>query len=578
MTPNPDPKPQPVLPDARAIRQQFTVLSQEAHGYSLVYLDNAATTQKPEKVIDAISAYYRESNANVHRASHFLSAKSTRAFETAREKVQHFLNAASSDEVIWTSGTTEAINLVANSWGRGQLQAGDEILLTCLEHHANIVPWQIIAEATGATIKVVDIMPSGELCMDSFKTQLNSRTRLLAVTHASNAIGTIPPVKAMITAATAVGAITLVDGSQAVAHMPVDVQELGCDFYVFSGHKVFGPTGIGVLYGRKELLNAMPPWQYGGEMIKKVSFTGTSFNTLPFKFEAGTPNVAGVIGLSAALDFVNHLDMDRLAAHEEILRKKAETGLKQIPGTRIVGEACNKVSVVSFVCDQLHNQDIGLLLDQQGVAVRTGHHCTMPLMERLGLPGTVRVSFTIYNTEEDVDQFLLALKNILDDACQTEASQVVADQPAAEGLPEFYDTVKQFTDLPVSPVLSSSHNWQEKYRQIMLLGKQLPVLPGHWKTSDAQLHGCESNVWIHHYYDQETMSLYFAADSDARVIRGLIALVLSQVNGRKPEHISRLDIDQLFTDMGLLTHLSPSRGNGLKAIVAEIMSQAHRYG
>ena len=566
-----------LITDLQAIRQQFPVLSQEAHGHPLTYLDNAATTQKPETVLEAVSAYYRESNANVHRASHYLSAKSTRAFETAREKARHFINAGSSDEIIWTRGATEAINLVANSWGRSQLQKRDEILLTCLEHHANIVPWQIVAEATGAMIKVVDIKPSGELCLDSFHQQLSPKTRMVAVTHASNAIGTITPVRKIIEAARAAGALTLIDGSQTVAHIAVDVQELDCDFFVFSGHKVFGPTGIGVLYGRKHLLDAMPPWQAGGEMIKKVSFSGTSFNTLPFKFEAGTPNVAGAIGLAAALDFVSSLNMPELAAHEKKLREKAEAGLKAISGVRLIGEAPEKVSVVSFVCEQLHNQDVGLLLDQQGIAVRTGHHCTMPLMERLNLPGTVRASFTIYNTEEDVERFLLALKNLLQDVSQLEANDAVILQPDTESLPEFYDTVKQFSDKPISTVLTSSHNWQEKYRQIMLLGKGLPSLPDSWKTSDVQLHGCESNVWIHHYYDQETMCLFFAADSDARVIRGLIALVLAQVNGRKPEEISNLDIDKHFTEMGLMTHLSPSRGNGLKAIVAEIMSQAHRY-
>ncbi|KEQ14788.1 selenocysteine lyase [Endozoicomonas montiporae] len=558
------------------MRQQFPILGQQAHGYPLVYLDNAATTQKPERVIEAVNAYYREQNANVHRASHYLSAKSTRAFEVAREQVQHFLNARSSNEIIWTRGATEAINLVANSWGRANLQAGDEILLTCLEHHANIVPWQLVAEATGAVIKVADIRADGSLCMDSFSQQLSDKTKIVCVTHASNAIGTITPVADIITAAHQQGALVLVDGAQMVAHQAVDVQTLGCDFYVFSGHKVFGPTGIGVLYGRKDLLDAMPPWQAGGEMIEQVSFSGTRFNSLPFKFEAGTPNVAGVIGMAAALDFLQQFDLSQLAEHELSLRQKAEAGLQAIPGIRLVGEAQDKVSVVSFICDHLHNQDIGLLLDQQGIAVRTGHHCTMPLMERLNLSGTVRASFSVYNSEEEVERFLAAMRRL-----------VMAEQPVDEispklpeqhsDLPEFYQTIKAFNDQSIPASLTGAHNWQEKYRQIMLLGKRMPALPESWKTDESRLHGCESTVWIHHYYDQETMQLFFAADSDARVIRGLIALVLGQVNGLQPKDISRFDMDGYFAQLGLLTHLSPSRGNGLRAIVAEILSQAHRY-
>ncbi|MCW7554243.1 SufS family cysteine desulfurase [Endozoicomonas gorgoniicola] len=557
-------------------RQQFPILSQQAHGSPLVYLDNAATTQKPESVIEAVNGYYREQNANVHRASHYLSAKSTRAFEMAREQVQQFLNASSSDEIIWTRGATEAINLVANSWGRANLKAGDEVLLTCLEHHANIVPWQLVAEATGAVIKVVDIRPDGELCMDSFTRQLSDKTRIVCVTHASNAIGTITPVAEIIAAAHNLGALVLVDGAQMVAHQTVDVQKLGCDFYVFSGHKVFGPTGIGVLYGRKALLETMPPWQAGGEMIEQVSFSGTRFNTLPFKFEAGTPNVAGVIGMAAALDFLQSLNMPKLAEYELSLRQKAEAGLRDIPGIKLIGQASEKVSVVSFICDTLHNQDIGLLLDQQGIAVRTGHHCTMPLMERLNLSGTVRASFSVYNTEEDVDRFLSAMRLLVTSEYHTdEEFQGLAVQRS--GLPEFYQTIKAFNDQPVPSSLIDSHNWQEKYRQIMLLGKRMPSLPDSWKTEDARLHGCESTVWIHHYYDQETMQLYFSADSDARVIRGLIALVLAKINGRQPDDISRFDMDGYFEQLGLLTHLSPSRGNGLRAIVAEILSQAHRY-
>lgn len=567
--------------NTESIRYQFPLLEQQAHGCPLVYLDNAATTQKPISVIEAVSHYYRNDNANVHRASHYLSAKSTLSFEMAREQVQRFLGAASSDEIIWTSGATEAINLVANSWGRTYLQPDDEILLTCLEHHANIVPWQLVAEATGAVIKVVDVLPSGELCMNSFEEQLSDKTGIVCITHASNAIGTITPIDSIVDAAHRYGALVLVDGAQAVAHKTIDVQKLNCDFYVFSGHKIFGPTGIGVLYGRQALLQAMPPWQAGGEMIETVSFSGTRFNALPFKFEAGTPNVAGVIGLAAALAFLEQFDMAQIAEHELRLRMRTEAGLRNIRGIRLVGEANNKVSVVSFVSDVMHHQDIGMLLDQQGIAVRTGHHCTMPLMERLGLSGTVRVSFSLYNTEQEVDRFLEAMKALVE---TTESNEPEADTQSAlhllhdeSSLPAFYREVKAFSDETISPVLIEQRNWQEKYRQIMLLGKRYPALPVHWKTEESQLHGCESNVWVHHYYDQETMQLYFAADSDARVIRGLIALVMAKVNGLRPKDISLFDMEAYFNAMGLLSHLSPSRGNGLKAIVAEILSQAHRY-
>ena len=566
-----------VLLSPEQVRPLFPVLEQKAHGCDLVYLDNAATTQKPDSVIEAMSDFYQASNANVHRASHFLSASATRLFESARETVQQFIGAGSSDEIIWTRGATEAINLVANSWGRANLKPGDEILLTYLEHHANIVPWQLVADVTGARIRVVDITSAGELCMDSFRQQLTHQTRIVCLTHASNAIGTITPVEEIIPLAHDKGALVLVDGAQMVAHHPVHVQNLGCDFYVFSGHKVFGPTGIGVLYGRRQLLEAMPPWQAGGEMIESVSFKGTRFNALPFKFEAGTPNVSGAIGLAKAIQFLNRLDVNRVAEHENRLRQLTEAGLKAIHGIRLIGDASKTVSVVSFVSDRLHNQDIGFLLDQQGIAVRTGHHCAMPLMERLNLSGTVRVSFSVYNTENEVVVFLRALKQLVesDEHCVPDHSQ--GSFKANHQLPDTFKAINDFCSQTMFAELAKSQHWQEKYRHIMLLGKQLPSLSDDHKTDAARLQGCESQVWIHHYYDQETMALYFAADSDARVIRGLIAVVLSKVNGLKPNDIRRFDIDAYFEQLGLMTHLSPSRGNGLRAIVSDIMSQAHRY-
>lgn len=569
--------------DVDNLRHQFPLLSQTVHGHPLVYLDNAATTQKPVSVIEAVDRYYREQNANVHRAAHFLSACTTHAFEAARETTRHFINARFAQEIIWTSGATEAINLVANSWGRSQLKAGDEIILSRLEHHANIVPWQLMAEVTGAVIKVAELDDAGNLDMQQFRQLLSEKTRLVAVAHISNAIGTITPVKQLIELAHNAGALVLVDGSQAVAHLNVDVQALGADFYVFSGHKVYGPTGIGVLYGRRELLETMPPWQGGGEMIERVSFSGTRFNRLPFKFEAGTPNIAGAIGLGKALEFLADIDVAAMHAHEHRLRLLVEEGLTRISGIRLIGQAKQKAPVVSFVSSEYHNQDVGLMLDQQGIAVRTGHHCAMPLMEKLSLNGTVRASFALYNTVDEARAFVEAMEKLHHSPLYIAHPDMTSSQGKAQamvsevtGLPEIFR--QQALDLnSITERLNGLSGWQERYRQIMLLGKELPVLSGEWKSDDARLQGCESSVWLHYHYDDETMRLYFIADSDARVIRGLIAIVMAVFSGKTPEEIEQEDIDLWFRELDLFNHLSPSRGNGLKAIVREIQTTAYRY-
>ncbi len=396
------------------LRGQFPALAQEVNGHPLVYLDNAATTQKPQAVLDAINHYYRADNANVHRAAHALSDRATRAFEDARETVARFINAPRSHEVIWTRGTTEAINLVAQSWGMSELRAGDEIVLSTLEHHANIVPWQLVAQRTGAVIRVIPLDERGDLDIAAYLALLGPRTRLVSVAHVSNALGTVNPVKEMVAAAKAVGALSLIDGAQAVAHLVVDVQAIGCDFYAFSGHKLYGPTGIGVLWGRTELLERMPPWQAGGEMIDRVSFAGTTFNTLPFKFEAGTPHIAGAIGLAAAIDFVMKQDRDSLASHEAALTDYLVAGLQQVPGLRLVGEPGQRAGAVSFLLEDIHPQDAATLLDMQGIALRVGHHCAMPLMESLGVGGTMRASLACYNNRDDVDALLAALHKLRD--------------------------------------------------------------------------------------------------------------------------------------------------------------------
>ncbi|MFM9758393.1 SufS family cysteine desulfurase [Aeromonas dhakensis] len=396
------------------LRSQFSALAQEVNGHPLVYLDNAATTQKPQAVLDAINHYYRADNANVHRAAHALSGRATRAFEDARETVARFINAPRSHEVIWTRGTTEAINLVAQSWGMSEFKAGDEIILSTLEHHANIVPWQLVAQRTGAVIRVIPLDERGDLDIAAYLAMLGPRTRLVSVAHVSNALGTVNPVKEIVAAAKAAGALTLIDGAQAVAHLEVDVQAIGCDFYAFSGHKLYGPTGIGVLWGRTELLERMPPWQAGGEMIDRVSFSGTTFNSLPFKFEAGTPHIAGAIGLAAAIDFVMEQERGLLASHEAVLTDYLVAGLRQVPGLHLVGEPGQRAGAVSFLLRDIHPQDAATLLDMQGIALRVGHHCAMPLMESLGIGGTMRASLACYNNRDDVDALLAALHKLSD--------------------------------------------------------------------------------------------------------------------------------------------------------------------
>ncbi|HCE40530.1 MAG: cysteine desulfurase CsdA [Alcanivorax sp.] len=397
--------------DVQALRGEFPILHQTVNGKPLMYLDNAATTQKPRAVIDAVSAYYERVNSNVHRGAHYLSDTATAEFEAARATVAAFLNAAR-EEIIWTKGTTEGINLVAQSYGRERLQPGDEVLITALEHHANIVPWQQACERTGATLKVVPLNEDGSVDEQAYFDLLGERTRIVALSHVSNSLGTVNPLARWLKAARDAGAVTLVDGAQAVAHFPVDVQQLGCDFYACSGHKLFGPTGIGALYGRRELLDAMPPYQTGGEMIETVSFEKSTWNELPYKFEPGTPNIAGVIGLGAAVRWLDRQDRTALAMHEDALLASATEQAEAFDGLKIIGHAATKVGVLSFLLDGAHPADVGTLLDQQGVAVRTGHHCCMPLMDGLGIPGTVRASFSIYNTAEEVDQLFQALKKV----------------------------------------------------------------------------------------------------------------------------------------------------------------------
>ncbi len=399
--------------DVVKIRENFPFLQRTVHGKPLVYFDNAATSQKPKEVIEALSHYYDHGNANIHRGVHTLSMEATAAYEDVRKQVKHFINADNEREIIFTSGTTAGINLLSSVFARKYLQFGDEVIISAMEHHSNIVPWQLACEATGAVLKVVPMSDKGELLLHEYENMLSDKTRLVAIVHVSNTLGTVNPVEEMVAMAKDRGAWTLIDGAQAVPHIPIDVHKLGCDFYAFSGHKMFAPTGVGVLYGREELLEKLPPWQGGGEMIKRVTFEKTIYNDLPQRFEAGTPNIAGVVGLGAAIRYMEGVGIKKFSEHEENLLKYATEEIKKIPEIEIIGEAKEKVGVLSFAVKGIHPSDIGSIIDKLGVAIRTGHHCTEPIMDRLGIPGTARASFAFYNTFEEVDIFMEALKKAL---------------------------------------------------------------------------------------------------------------------------------------------------------------------
>lgn len=395
--------------DVQALREQFPILKRTVKGYPLIYLDNAATSQKPQVVIDALVNYYTGYNANIHRGIHTLAEEATAAFEATRNTAQAFINASSREEIIFTRGTTEGINLVAATWGRQNIKAGDEIIISGMEHHSNIVPWQVLCEEKGAVLKVIPVDDNGELIWEEFLKLLSPKTKLISVVHVSNAMGTVNPVKAIIEEGHKVGAVVMIDGAQSTVHLDIDVQALDCDFFAFSSHKLYGPTGVGVLYGKKHLLQTMPVFQGGGEMIKEVTFEKTTFNELPYKYEAGTPNIGDTIALKAAFDFITETGKQAIRDHENMLLDYVTQQLEQIKGVRIIGQAKEKVSLVSFVVDKVHPQDIAILLDNRGIAVRTGHHCAQPLIDRFGIPGTTRASFAAYNTKEEIDELIKGL-------------------------------------------------------------------------------------------------------------------------------------------------------------------------
>ncbi len=402
----------PFEEEMRKYRLDFPILQEKIYGKPLVYLDNAATTQKPLKVIDAITHYYKHENANIHRGIHALSTQATHAFESARHKVQKFLNASDSKEIIFTRSATEAINLVAQSYGKTFLKEGDEVIISLMEHHSNIVPWQMLCEQIGATLRVIPIAENGELELETYEKILNKRTKIVAITQLSNALGTLTPIKKMIQKAHGYGAVVLVDGAQAVPHLKVDVQDLDCDFYCFSGHKLFGPTGIGVLYGKTDHLEVMPPYQGGGDMISSVSFEKTSYNVLPYKFEAGTPDISGVIGLGAAIDYLESIGLNKIAAYEKALLVYGTSEILKVPKLKLIGNAKEKASILSFTIQDIHPHDVGTVLDREGIAVRAGHHCAMPVMDYFQIPATTRASLAFYNTREEIDALVKALYKV----------------------------------------------------------------------------------------------------------------------------------------------------------------------
>ncbi len=563
----------PPLFDLGKIVDDFPILQRRVHGRPLVYLDNAASTQKPRAVIEAVARYYEHDHANVHRGVHLLSQLATRQYEEARGKVQRFLNAPSPCEIIFTRGTTEGINLVAQTFGRANVKAGDEIIVSHLEHHSNIVPWQLLCEEKGARLRVIPVNDRGELPLDEYEKLLGPRTKLVAVSHVSNALGTVNPVRRMIELAHARGVPVLLDAAQAVAHLRVDVRKLDCDFYAFSGHKIYGPTGIGVLYGKERLLDAMPPWQGGGDMIDNVTFAKTTYAELPSKFEAGTPHVAGAVGLGVALDYLESVGLENAAAHEDALLRRATELLQEIPGVRILGTAAQKVSVLSFVVEDppVSTLDIGTQLDLEGVAVRTGHHCCQPLMDRFGVSGTVRASLALYNTTEDVERLAEVLGKIVAGAAVR--SKPVPPPAVAPELtyPKAFAASPQEAAEKLLDTFEVFDSWLERYQYLLDLGKKLPPLPAALKTEPNRVHGCQSTVFLSARKRPGTDNvLEFLADSDADLVRGLLAVLQRVYSGQKAEQVLAFDVEGFFHKLGLDQHLTLGRRNGLASMVQRV--------
>ncbi|MCC7338498.1 MAG: SufS family cysteine desulfurase [Pirellulaceae bacterium] len=562
-----------------AIRGDFPILSTQMNGRPLVYLDNGATTQKPQAVIDALVHFYTHDNANIHRGVYPLSSRATDAYEGARGKVAQFLGAAEPAECIFVRGATEAINLVASSWGNSQLQVGDEVLLSGLEHHSNIVPWQMVCQTRGARLRVLPVTSCGELDLSQLDQLLNSKTRMVAMQHVSNALGTIHDIAPIIARARQVGAMVLVDGAQWVSHFATNVVALDCDFYTFSGHKLYAPTGIGVLYGKRALLEAMPPYQGGGDMIDTVSFERTTYAPLPNRFEAGTPDIAGAIGLGAAIDYIQEIGMERIAAYEHELLEYATQRIEQVPGLRIVGTAKNKAAVISFVIDTppIAALDIATRLSNAGIAVRTGHHCCMPLMSALDIPGTCRASMAMYNTRADIDRLVDALQEIVaaQSARSTGASAIANDEQttivfAAASRPTIAEAAEELIE---EFLLFDDKN--SKTELLMELGEALPDTFAPLKALTTAVPGCMSEVYlIGRPVPDVPTKFEFVADSNAQIVRGLIALLQALFSGQLASDVLSFDIEALFRKIGLDQFVSSQRRSGLDGMIRRIRTLA----
>jgi cysteine desulfurase/selenocysteine lyase len=557
------------------VRADFPILQTPA----LVYLDNGATSHKPRAVIDAVEQFYESQNSNIHRAVHKLSQDATAAYDLARRKVARFINAYEDAEVIFTRGTTEAINLVAHSFGRAFLKPNDQIILSNLEHHSNIVPWQIVCEQTGAKLRVIPIDDSGELRLDEFEKMLGSAVKLVAVTHVSNALGTVNDVKRIVEMSRRTGAKVLIDGAQWVAHHPTDVRAIGCDFYTFSGHKMFGPTGIGVLWGRRELLDAMPPYQGGGDMIESVSFEKTTYAPLPNKFEAGTPDIAGAVGLGAAIDYILTVGFDKIEPYEKQLLDYAIEQIEAVKGLRIVGRPKHRSGVISIVVEDppISTLDIGTLLDREGIAVRTGHHCCQPLMERLGIASTARVSLAMYNTRQDIDKLTAALREIIADKSASRGAATASSASAEQELvfPKSAAPSPQEAADELAEVFDFLPDRDAKNDQVLDYAKQLPPYFNRLKNLTPRVPGCMSQVYmIGRKVPGSADRLEFIADADADIVRGEIVMLQKLFSGHRAKDILDFDYEAFFHRIGLEQFLTAQRRNGLASMIKRIRSDA----
>ncbi len=571
---------------ADAIRSDFPILATQMNGRPLIYLDNGATTQKPQTVIDALVHFYTHDNANIHRGVYPLSQRATDAFEEARRKVANFLGVDDPAECIFVRGTTEAINLVASSWGRANLKAGDEVLLTGLEHHSNIVPWQLICDAMGAQIRVLPTTPTGELELSQIDQLITDKTRMVAMQQVSNALGTVHDCGPIIARAHSVGARVLIDGAQWIAHYPTDVPSLDCDFYTFSGHKLYGPTGIGVLWGKRELLEVMPPYHGGGDMIETVAFDQSTYAPLPNRFEAGTPDIAGAIGLGAAIEYVRSIGWERIVSYEHELLEYATQRMKTVAGLRIVGTAAKKAGVVSFVIEQppMAAIDIATRLSNEGIAVRTGHHCCMPLMGALHIPGTCRVSLAMYNTRQEIDRLVEVLQDMVAarSARATEVDNAAANAPAAGSdlddqihfASATRPTVEESADELIEEFLLFDDT-ESKTELLMELGQSLPNSFEALKALSTPVPGCMSEVYlIGRPIPDQTEKFEFVADSNAEIVRGLIAVLQALFSGQKATEILSFDMEKLFRKIGLDQFVSSQRRSGLEGMIRRIHTLA----